>query len=659
MMLQKKHAQHYHRIIAIACVAILVLVGCGGGGNGDGGGEPPPPPPPQLVAVVVSPSNAVLPLGTTQQFVATGTYSDTSSQDVTGLASWSSSNVAVAHVSNDQASKGLASSVAVGTTTITATVNGIDGEGQLTVDPASLTTIEILPLTNVHIAIAATQQFTATGHFTDSSNQNITDLVIWSSSDASIAVISNAPGEKGLARGIAAGAVTIGATFNSINGAATLTVLPIKALDYEIPNTKAAGLGGVGIDRNGNALAVWNYQFTGGNFGTPAELYYASYMPISGWTPEALIDMASVNDFPATPTLAMNANGDALLAWMGHNGIYASKYTPGSGMQPAKIIASGTTPFLTFANSLRIAIDASGNGLLVWANDNGDKLLSSQYDQTTDIWTVPQELPNVNRGFAQSTISLAMNANGYGVVLWEYWNSSVSPEWTLYASLFVPGIGQGTGWQVPQSLYQSDSWQRPTAAINDAGEIVAVWVDHVSNFPNTSLYAKRYIPNQGWQPLEGIAVNDINRPTDPAVAMNNSGNAVVVWRNGYDKAIRASRYIAYTGWQAPEMLWPTGVGDPTVLRPHITTDGRILATWVVEDLFAPFKVGSSRFVPGSSWENPQGLPYIEHKGKFSGINITFNPSGAGVAFWAESYDVFDGQFFNTFYDFYANTQLSY
>lgn len=655
-----------NRLMWIGLFLLSQVVACGGGGDGgeNGGGDPPPPP--QLVFVAVSPSNPVIPLGTTQQFVATGTYSDGTSQDVTVHASWSSSNIAVVQV-NDQGSKGLASSVAVGVTTIAASMNGIAGIAELTVSPAALISIEIALPTNVsppatgQIAIAATQQYIAVGQYTDNSIHDITTSVTWSSSDSTVAVISNAQGEKGLASGIAVGTVTIGATLSSIYGTTNLVILPIKALDLTKAAGLVAGLAGVEIDENGNALAAWNYQFTGTNFGIPPELYTASYTSVGGWTQKTPIDMGGIDDFPAGPSLAMNASGVALLAWTGNGGVYASKYTPGLGWQQARVVASGASPFLTFAGNLRIAIDVSGNGLLVWTNDNGDKLFSSLYQQGTDTWTVPQELPNVNRGFARSALALAMNASGYGVVLWENWDFGATPGWTLYASLFVPGTGQGTGWQTPQSLYQSGSGQTPTAAINDKGEIVAVWVDYVSNFPNTSLYTKRYIPNQGWQAQEGISVNDINRPSYPRVAMNNAGTAVVVWYNSFDYEVRASRFITNSGWQTPETLWPPceSCGDPTVLQPHITQDGRILAAWVTADINAPFKVGLRRYVSGNGWDDAQGLPYIEHKGQFSGINIAFNPSGTGVAFWSESYDIFDGQFLNSFSDFYVNTQLSY
>ena len=170
--------------IGLIAITALLLAGCGGGSSSySPPSTPPPPSSPQLISIAVSPNSPLIHLGTVQQFAATGTYSDGSSQDVTALASWSSSDAAVAAVSNNQANKGLASGIAIGTATITVSLNGIDGTAQLTVDPAALTTIVVLPEPNItppptgQIAIAATLQYVAAGLYTDNSVQDISTSV--------------------------------------------------------------------------------------------------------------------------------------------------------------------------------------------------------------------------------------------------------------------------------------------------------------------------------------------------------------------------------------------------------------------------------------------------------------------------------------------------
>ena len=100
---------------------VLTLLSCGDGG-GSGGGAP------VLTSIGITPRNQVIVKGTTQQFVATGTFSDGTTQDITAVATWSSSDVTKATVSNADGSKGLATGAGIGSTTITATSRGISGK---------------------------------------------------------------------------------------------------------------------------------------------------------------------------------------------------------------------------------------------------------------------------------------------------------------------------------------------------------------------------------------------------------------------------------------------------------------------------------------------------------------------------------------------------
>ena len=70
----------------------------------------------------------------------------------------------------------------------------------LTVTPATLDSIEVTP-TESSVAKGTSLQFTAMGIFSDSSKQDLTTQVTWSSSDDSIFTVSNAAGSQGLADG--------------------------------------------------------------------------------------------------------------------------------------------------------------------------------------------------------------------------------------------------------------------------------------------------------------------------------------------------------------------------------------------------------------------------------------------------------------------------
>jgi 6-phosphogluconolactonase (cycloisomerase 2 family) len=76
------------------------------------------------VSIAVTPANAVIGVGFTQQYTATGTYTDGTTQPLT-TATWTSGTPATATISNAAGSNGLAAAVAPGTTQITAAVGAI------------------------------------------------------------------------------------------------------------------------------------------------------------------------------------------------------------------------------------------------------------------------------------------------------------------------------------------------------------------------------------------------------------------------------------------------------------------------------------------------------------------------------------------------------
>ncbi|MFA5939319.1 MAG: Ig-like domain-containing protein [Sinimarinibacterium sp.] len=180
-----------------------------------------------VTSIEVTPANPSIAKGTTQQFTATATFTDATTQDITAQASWVSSNTSAASVSNAPGSKGLATGSNQGTSTIRATYQNVTGSTTLTVTPAVLTGLAVSPV-NPSIAKGTTQQFTATATFSDATTQNVTADTVWSSSDESKATVSNAPGSKGLAKGVAVGSPSpiISATYKGESASTTLTVTP-------------------------------------------------------------------------------------------------------------------------------------------------------------------------------------------------------------------------------------------------------------------------------------------------------------------------------------------------------------------------------------------------------------------------------------------------
>ena len=110
-------------------------------------------PAPTLLSIGVTPTNLTISMGGSQQFTATGTYSDGSTRNITSQATWTSSSSAVATIGTS----GLAAGISAGTTTISVTMGGAIGATTLTVQAAPLViTTTSLPNGVMNTAYTAT-----------------------------------------------------------------------------------------------------------------------------------------------------------------------------------------------------------------------------------------------------------------------------------------------------------------------------------------------------------------------------------------------------------------------------------------------------------------------------------------------------------------------
>ena len=176
--------------VAVSLVFVLILAACNCA--------------PTLRYITISPANQTIAVGTTQQFTATGYYSNGSVMPNITV-SWSSSAVSVATING---TTGVATGVAVGTTTISATAGGLTAT-TIALNVNQLTAITITPL-NQTIAIGATEQYDAMGTFLNpggtTTTSDITAQVTWTSGSTAVATFSTTT--AGLATGVAAGTTT-------------------------------------------------------------------------------------------------------------------------------------------------------------------------------------------------------------------------------------------------------------------------------------------------------------------------------------------------------------------------------------------------------------------------------------------------------------------
>ena len=276
-----------------------------------------------LVSLAVTPADSSIPLGNTLQLAATGTFSDQSTQNLTSVVTWASSQPAVAVIN----SSGLAASHSMGASAITATLGSVSASSQLTVSAAALVSLAV-SADHSAIPLGKTAQFAAKGVYTDHSTQDLTNSVTWTNSPSGILNISS----SGLATGKAVGAATVNARSGSVSGAAALTVsapaivsLAIIAPNPLMPLGTTQQLTATGTFTDGTtsdltSSAIWSsgsariVSVTGGGLAAANALGHttlsASLSAVSGSTALTVSapKLVSISISPANPTVPLAAS---------------------------------------------------------------------------------------------------------------------------------------------------------------------------------------------------------------------------------------------------------------------------------------------------------------------------------------------------------------
>jgi len=197
----------------------------------------------KLSSISIVPADSSVPIGGSRQFVATGTYEDETTNDVTMSVVWTSLDPSTATVSNANSTIGLAQGVSVGVVVIKATESNFDISGSTTlkITPPVLLSLAITPL-NPSVFVKDKKSFTATGIYSDGRKVNMTSTVVWESSDVNIAFM----GIDGRAETRNSGTVKIKVLdpLSNISGDTVLTVFrPVLKKIKIVPRDPSAFLG--------------------------------------------------------------------------------------------------------------------------------------------------------------------------------------------------------------------------------------------------------------------------------------------------------------------------------------------------------------------------------------------------------------------------------
>jgi len=210
----------------------------------------------KIVSITVT-GVATLGAGSTTNYVASAIYDDGTSSDITTQATWSLSSSANAVVSDAEGSKGFFTAVNAGSVNVQATYIGVTGSKAVTINSLTVSSVTVSPSTKT-IAKGTTTQFTATATYSDGSTADVTKTAVWTSSNTSFGTVDTSSTTGGIARGIAAGAVTITAATGGKSAAATLTVTSATLVSIAVTGADPDGIIAKGTSNQFTATGTYS-----------------------------------------------------------------------------------------------------------------------------------------------------------------------------------------------------------------------------------------------------------------------------------------------------------------------------------------------------------------------------------------------------------------
>ena len=253
----------------------------------------------------------------------------------------------------------------------------------------------------------------------------------------------------------------------------------------------------IAMAANGNFVVTWRSDGQdGSDCGVYAQRYDSSGTPQGA---EFRINTYTTNS-QQDQSVAMDPNGNFVVAWSSSGqdgsflGNYAQRYDSSGVAQDAEFQVNTYT-----TNNQRypsVAMDSNGNFVIVWNSEGQDGSSFGVYGRRYNSSGTPQGAEfriNTFTTGAQWIPSAAMDANGNFLAAW-FDDSHDSNGYCVYAQRYDnSGAAQGAEFRV--NTYVAGYQFYPSVAMNANGYFLIVWASEGQDGSGYGIYAQRYINN--------------------------------------------------------------------------------------------------------------------------------------------------------------------
>jgi hypothetical protein len=354
----------------------------------------------------------------------------------------------------------------------------------------------------------------------------------------------------------------------------------------------------------------------------------------TGWT-EVITDVSGPTASGA-PVVAVDAEGNALVAWNAESGVQAARYARASGTWSGPVtvlsqnygalslsingrgdavLASGlsqpwdvgwveaavyTAETATWGSPTEIAywgmlvgavIDQHGNGAVVWVDRVGmvDIIKTATYGRAAAAWNRAADVPNAS---LNSSIRLVLDSNDSAILVWDDMGG------VTRVARYIPSAG---AWSQPFALAGRGL---ANIAVDRSGNATVMWtrIDGAT----ATIEASHYAAAAGtWSALSGASIGAPGALaiTAPAVASDEAGNTIAVWEwfDGLQWTVQSATYRAFiNSWTVIQQLRMPENESRRSASPQVGVDASGSTTVVWSD-YSLSSVESARRGPDGNW----------------------------------------------------------
>lgn len=396
----------------------------------------------------------------------------------------------------------------------------------------------------------------------------------------------------------------------------------------------------IAMNEQGNGIAVWSqYKTTDFSYG----IWVAQYSKTKGWSAPKRI--SNTVGQTGNPRVAINDRGDAIVVWSVFNSdavplstVWSNYYDHRRGWgMPVKIQNDSVDAYFPL-----VVMDQQGNAIAIWNQNN------PAYDKTN----IYANYFNHARGWMRSEMiqssdtllsldsALSINHKGEVVAMWEQFDSNLDRAQSgLVTDIFV----RGKGWQSPEFITHDDTGS-PSIALNERGDILAVWTAMNPSTLQDTVRASWYQASQGWSDSLPIQSNPYIDSDNVQVALGEHDNALVIWRGREYSDFGDSPIYTYSNTYTTASGWATeeAVDEAAPYSaPQLAMDerGNAIAVW---ETLAPgpnpysyyHDVYAYHYSPSYGWGNKQILE--NYTGDSTNPKIAISEDGDALAIWQQT-----------------------